>query len=199
MGRVKVISAGASYFETIEVEDAAGNVRTQPDGTTPIRVDVRREASFGDIIELSDSEEARLRALEVVGDVDYVSPDSRVPTPFSTPAPVTDEETGETVQAVAPTVHNSVGLTPEEAADLERRAAGGGEPFEIDEADEDQLREWVNKTSVDDIVGYLKAEGDGSIDEGDATRVLEIEQDRDKPRSSLIEPLEKVVEEAGDE
>lgn len=209
--QAEVRCAGISYFTREKILDANGNPRKNPDGTD-IESDIRREAAMGQIVELSEAEYDRLVQLGAVQE-----PGSRplpgspgaptYATPFGVPVMTEDGPVayeGPIMGDPRPGTLHASGLTPEQAAELERRARGADDPeetdadadtppatgFDVAAATPEEIREHIdsNKLNADQTVGLA---GDSP---GLGEKVLEAEYGRDKPREGVVSRLEKLVD-----
>lgn len=195
----KVAAASCAYFTSTPLLDAKGDPRKKSNGDK-IYVDVRNEAVRGEKIKLSEFEFHRLEAEGIVVSAsEELRPlGQSLPTPFSTPVKVGDDDEPSLFPAGA-IAAAAGGLSPELAASLNAKADGEGiddTEFSIDEASDEELVSYVDRTNIEDVITMLKNETeDGSIDAGDAQRVIEAETARERPRPTLIDQLQKVVDE----
>lgn len=218
----QVIAAGVSYFTQEEVLGPNGEPRKDAKGD-PIYVTLRHEALMGDRVEMSPHEFARLESLGAVREPsDAPLPRDLPPraTPFGVPQ--IDPATGEATAYPGPVMGDPRpqteftetellrggpgALTPDQAADLERRAREG---FGGNEGDDAAPLAWSNDTTSDDVAAHIRENSlnveqtlalakdeSGQFDQSRAEKVLGAELEQDKPRSGVVEPLEKATGEA---
>lgn len=211
MVQVQIIAAGASYFSREPVRGATGDIRTAPNGEE-IYTESRHQALFGETITLTSYEAERLKAEGIARDPSDAPLRTKYPaaTPFG--VPMRDEDDvlrayeGPIMGDPAPQGGlsdlelgaKSGGLTPEQASEIEmqaRRAAGDdGEPFNIDEAAEDEISAKVATLDVNGTLALAKTDDGSGYDEARAHLVLTAELERDNPRVGVTEPLEKVID-----
>lgn len=204
----QVLAAGVSYFTKEAVIGPDGEPTRLPNGET-LYVTLRHEALQGELIELMPLEYARLKADGFVRDPssEPILP-IRMPTPFSVPLAV--GENGELMAYPGPVMGDPRPsnpdesgremdrrpLTAEESAALEARANGQNEDgsFNVNEATSDEVKEHIEAEglTVPDTLALAK-QSDGTYNAELANKVLTAELDRDDPRSSVVDPLEKVV------
>jgi hypothetical protein len=202
---VQVIAAGFSYFVKNAVLGPDGEQLENPQSGKPEFVTLRHEATMGDLIKVAPYTAAvALRD----GFVREPSSDPLLPPRRATPftQPIADEN-GEVRGFEGPIMgdprastaedHGQAAdrmpLTAEQIAELQSREdeRAAVDPFSVDEATDDELEEKVASLNVDETLALAKGP-DGSYDEQRAARVLEAELSRDNPRSTVVEPLEKI-------
>lgn len=173
----QVISAGASYFTVEPVYDANGEPLKDPAGA-PVISTLRRNATFGQTVEMSEHEFQRLQALGAVREVSDQPLRSELaqPTPFGVPVPDADGNLrafpGPIMGDPAPTaglddisLTTAAGaLTPEQSEELRRQSLVGAGDDEsgaaIDERDYESASKAALQAEVDSR--GLEVEGTGS-------------------------------------
>lgn len=178
----QVIAAGVSYFTEDKVIGASGNARKDANGNE-ISIEVRHEAVLGDVVDLSEHEYERLLALGAIREPSTapLRPTTPIATPFG--VPVVDEETGLASAFAGPVMGDPRpagpdvdplelsrgrprGLTPEEAAVLQRVANGeidlNGDPVDGDGLGDDPDAHHVGSEAEQPNAGGTRNAVEGS-------------------------------------
>lgn len=186
MPKAIVQCAGVSYFETRTI--------IKPDGEDGKAV-IRHEAVSGDVIDISQEDFDRFLSFGAVRAEGDAPPMLNMATPFG--VPVADEN-GEMAYFKGPIMgdpHAQApvgGLTPEEAAAFEE---GLEEDGDIDDFD-------ISAASAEDVQAHIESNNLNASDTvalaGEdpefAALVLEAEMSRSNPRTSVVDPLEKLAD-----
>lgn len=183
MKEAQILAAGVSYFSVDTVlgpdgEPMVGN------NNKPITTTLRHEAMHGDKVKMSEHEFKRLEKLGAVREPSSAPtrPEIPAPTPFGVPVPNADQQMAAFAGPIMGHPAPSAGatdlqisraevagaLTPEQAAELERRALEGG-PGDAGEAISDRDYEAATVPALEREIESrrqagrdIKVEGTGS-------------------------------------